>query len=63
MAAASINDSRVTEAVAARAPAVGDTIGPYRLLRQLGEGTAGTVFEVEHLRIGRRAAMKIVHPN
>src|SRR5690348_6682843 len=44
-------------------PEVGDTIGPYRLLRQLGEGTAAKVFEVEHIRIGRRAAMKIVHPD
>jgi serine/threonine-protein kinase len=42
---------------------VGDSIGPYRLLRKLGEGTAATVFEVEHERIGRRAAMKIVHPD
>ncbi len=42
---------------------VGDTVGPYRLLRQLGEGTAGTVFEVEHLQIGRHAAMKILHPD
>ena len=42
---------------------VGDTVGPYRLLRQLGEGTAGTVYEVEHLQIGRHAAMKILHPD
>jgi len=44
-------------------PEVGDTIGAYRLLRELGEGTAAKVFEVEHVRIGRRAAMKIVHPD
>src|SRR5947207_7756641 len=43
------------------APVVGETIGPYRLIRQLGLGTTGRVFEVEHTRIGRRAAMKIVH--
>ena len=41
--------------------AVGDTIGPYRILRQLGQGTTSRVFEVEHVRIGRRAALKIVH--
>ena len=41
--------------------AAGDTIGPYRIVRQLGEGTTGRVFEVEHVRIGHRAAMKVVH--
>jgi serine/threonine-protein kinase len=43
------------------APVVGETIGPYRILRQLGQGTTGRVFEVEHTRIGRRAAMKVVY--
>jgi serine/threonine-protein kinase len=32
-----------------------------RILRQLGQGTTSRVFEVEHTRIGRRAAMKVVH--
>jgi len=39
-------------------PQVGDRIGPYRLVRVLGAGAAGRVFEVEHQRLGRRAAMK-----
>jgi serine/threonine-protein kinase len=39
-------------------PRVGDRIGPYRLVRLLGAGAAGRVFEVEHQRLGRRAAMK-----
>ncbi|HEY7376160.1 MAG TPA: protein kinase [Polyangia bacterium] len=43
------------------APVVGETIGPYRIIRQLGQGTTSRVFEVEHTRIGRRAAMKVVH--
>jgi eukaryotic-like serine/threonine-protein kinase len=41
--------------------APGQTIGPYRLIRKLGEGTTSRVFEVEHVRIRRRAAMKIAH--
>ena len=45
----------------ASTPVVGEMIGPYRILRQLGQGTTSRVFEVEHTRIGRRAAMKIVH--
>ena len=40
---------------------VGRTIGPYRLIRKLGEGTTSRVFEVEHVQIRRRAAMKIAH--
>ncbi|HEY2903753.1 MAG TPA: serine/threonine-protein kinase [Polyangia bacterium] len=39
-------------------PKPGNRIGAYRLLRLLGQGTTGRVFEVEHQRIGRRAAMK-----
>jgi serine/threonine-protein kinase len=39
-------------------PKVGNKIGPYRLVRLLGQGTSGRVFEVEHVKIGRRAAMK-----
>src|SRR5688500_12262293 len=41
--------------------AAGDTIGAYRIESLRGEGTTGRVFEVEHVRIGHRAAMKVVH--
>ena len=54
-------DSVNPGAIRGSAPVVGDTIGPYRILRQLGQGTTSRVFEVEHTRIGRRAAMKVVH--
>jgi len=54
-------DSVSSDITRASAPAIGDTIGPYRLLRQLGQGTTSRVFEVEHTRIGRRAAMKVAH--
>lgn len=43
-------------------PKVGDRIGTYRLIRLIGQGATGRVFEVEHLTIGRRAAMKILSP-
>ncbi|HVR63365.1 MAG TPA: serine/threonine-protein kinase [Polyangia bacterium] len=39
-------------------PKPGHQIGAYRLLRLIGQGSTGRVFEVEHERIGRRAAMK-----
>jgi tRNA A-37 threonylcarbamoyl transferase component Bud32 len=41
---------------------VGQRVGTYRLMRLIGAGATGRVFEVEHLTIGRRAAMKILVP-
>jgi serine/threonine-protein kinase len=35
---------------------------PYRVLRTLGEGAAGTVYLVEHAKLGRQAALKVLHP-
>jgi tRNA A-37 threonylcarbamoyl transferase component Bud32 len=43
-------------------PGVGHRIGSYRIIRLIGTGATGRVFEVEHLTIGRRAAMKILAP-
>jgi serine/threonine-protein kinase len=42
------------------APRVGDRIGPYRVVRLLGEGTGGRVFEVLHEKLGRPAALKLL---
>ena len=41
-------------------PRVGERIGPYLLVRLLGEGTGGRVFEVLHEKLGRRAALKLL---
>ncbi len=42
---------------------VGETIGPYRLIRQIGEGGMGVVYEaVQEEPICRRVALKIVKP-
>ncbi len=37
-------------------------IGPYRVVRQLGEGGMGAVFEAIHEVIQRRVAIKVLHP-
>jgi HEAT repeat protein/tRNA A-37 threonylcarbamoyl transferase component Bud32 len=39
-----------------------DKLGPYRVVRLLGEGGMGLVFEALHEQIGRRAAIKLMHP-
>jgi len=43
---------------------VGELIdGRYRLLRVIGEGAMGRVYEAEHIGIGKRVALKILHRN
>jgi eukaryotic-like serine/threonine-protein kinase len=43
---------------------VGKTVaGKYVMRRVLGGGGMGTVFEAEHLIIGRSVAVKVLHPN
>ena len=41
---------------------VGDVIGNYRIVRPLGQGAAGTVYEVEDVRTGKRLALKAFTP-
>ncbi|MDB4981484.1 MAG: pkn1B [Myxococcales bacterium] len=44
------------------APRLGEREGPYRLVKLLGAGAVGCVFEVEHEKLGRRAALKLLAP-
>ncbi len=37
--------------------------GRYRLLERLGEGGMGTVFKVEHVRMGKVMALKVLRPD
>jgi tetratricopeptide (TPR) repeat protein len=37
------------------------TFGPYRLLRRIGAGGMGTVFEADDSRSGQRLALKVLH--
>lgn len=40
----------------------GDRIGEYTVIRMLGRGAMGEVYEVEHRRLGRRSALKLLPP-
>jgi len=37
--------------------------GKYKLLRLLGDGGMGSVYEAEHLALGTRVAIKVLHPD
>jgi len=41
---------------------IGDALGNYRLVAQLGSGSMGAVFLAEHQRIERRVAIKLLAP-
>src|SRR5262249_21750454 len=39
------------------------SFAPYRVVRALGQGGMGEVYEVEHRSLGFRGALKVLHPD
>ncbi len=48
---------------AARYPAPGEEIGPFRVVRRLGGGGMGAVFEAVDVTLDRRVALKVIAPH
>lgn len=42
--------------------AIGENVGPYRVLEQLGQGGMASVFKAYHAALDRYVAMKVLHP-
>jgi len=51
-----------TQVISKPASLVGQVVGGYRLVTALRSGGMGTVYYAEHTVIGRRAAVKVLHP-
>lgn len=55
-----MNDAALLEPAAD--PLIGKTLAErYRVVRRLGEGGMGAVYEGEHLLIKKRVAIKVLH--
>jgi serine/threonine protein kinase len=41
---------------------VGETVGPYRIIEQLGQGSMATVNKAYHAALDRYVLLKVLHP-
>jgi len=41
---------------------VGETVGPYRIIEQLGQGSMAMVYKAYHAALDRYVVLKVLHP-
>ena len=56
-------ENRWTEAKKYDLPHIGDTIGNYKILSELGRGGFGAVYRAKNLTLGREEALKLILPS
>src|SRR5947209_3888730 len=58
-----MEDARTLELVRVKLDQrIGTELGGYRIVEQLGRGGTSVVYRAEHVRLGRRAALKLLTP-
>ena len=61
--AASFESAAPTQTATGAAPSSNASVGPYRILREIGRGGMGVVYLADDARSGRQAALKLIAPH